>query len=166
MRGIDVGTASAVQREQTKPLARKCTGTGVYPCLVASVDPRRRDALASAASDQGWSPIVCADARNASSASRRMLLGLALVDMEKPDGGTPSEFRGLTEQLVNSQNLLVVVCGHEDDPREEIWARGLGAWLYLPGVGDGPEVATVCQEAMVVSRRLTMTTEPTTRLGR
>ncbi len=156
MRGKDVGIASAVQREQTKELARTNPGTGLFQCLVASVDPKRRDALASAASDEGWTPVVCADARNATAAFRRTLLGLALVDLEKSDGGTPSEFRGLTTQLVSSPTTLVVVCGHQNDPREEIWARGVGAWLYLPGVEYGPGVATVCREAMIVSQRLTV----------
>ena len=156
MRGKDVGIASAVQREQTKPLAHTLMGAGLFQCLVASVNPERRDALASAASDEGWNPVVCADARNASAAFRRMLMGLALVDLEKPDGGTPSEFRALAEQLIRSPTTLVVVCGHQNDPTEEIWARGLGAWLYLPGVTHGPEVATVCREAMIVSQRLTM----------
>ena len=156
MHGKDVGTTSAVQREQTKPRARTRSGTGLFQCLVASVDPKRRDALASAASGQGWNPVVCADAQNANAASRRMLLGLALVDLEKPGGGTPSQFRPLTEQLVVWPNLLVVVCGHQEDPTEEIWARRLGAWLYLPGFRHDTEVATVCREAMIVSQRLTM----------
>ncbi len=102
MHGKDVGTTSAVQREQTKPLTRTSTGTGVFQCLVASVDPRRRDALASAASDQGWSTVVCADAQNANAANRRMLLGLALVDLEKPDGGTPNWITWLAFFLTRS----------------------------------------------------------------
>lgn len=164
MHGKDVGTTSAVPREQTKPRGRTRTGTGLFRCLVASVDPRRRDALASAASDQGWDPVVCADAQNANAASRRTLLGLALIDLEKPDGGTPSQFRALTEQLVVSPNLLLVVCGHQEDPTEEIWARGLGAWLYLPGFRHDTEVGTICREAMLVSQRLTMPAGQTPKL--
>jgi hypothetical protein len=87
-----------------------------------------------------------------------LLLGLALVDLDKPEGGTPSQFHSLTAELVQLPNLLVVVCGHQNDPGEEIWARGLGAWLYLPGLDQETEVSTVCREAMIASQRLAVPT--------
>jgi hypothetical protein len=164
MRGKDAGTTSAVPRERTEPVTRTGRDAGLFQCLVVSVDAPRRDALASAAADEGWHPVVCADARNASAASRRLLLGLALIDLERPGGGTPSEFCELTRQLAAAPELLVVVCGHQDDRREEIWARGLGTWLYLPGIGPRDQVATICREAMTVSRRLTARTPLETHL--
>jgi hypothetical protein len=112
--------------------------------------------MASAASDQGWNTVVCADAHNAQAASQRSIFGLALVDLDRPDGGTPSGFPELIEQLVAIPNLLVTLCGHKNDTNEEIWARRTGVWLYLPGLGEGNRVSTICREAMVVAQRLSM----------
>ena len=154
MRGKDVGVLSAVQWDRQKPPARSRASAGVFQCLVVSGDLRRREALSFTASDQGWKTVVCADSRNARAAAQRSLFGLALVDLERQNGGTPRGFRELTEQLAEMAGLLIVLCGHEDDPHEEIWARKLGAWLYLPGLGQETEVAAICREALRVSRRL------------
>jgi len=155
MLGKDVSSSSAVQREQQKPRIRSKTGAGVFQCLVVSVSPRRRETLASTASLEGWDTVVCADVRNSRAASQRELFGLALVDLGRQNGGTPSGFCELTEQLVAMSNMLVVVCGHENDPNEEIWARRVGAWIYLPGTGPDSEASMICREAMHVARRLT-----------
>jgi hypothetical protein len=40
-----------------------------------------------------------------------------------------------------------VICGSEDNVDEELWARQLGAWLYLPGVTDGDSLTSLCVEA-------------------
>ena len=43
--------------------------------------------------------------------------------------------------------MLLVICGSEDNVDEELWARQLGAWLYLPGVCDGDSLTSLCVEA-------------------
>ena len=158
MRGDEVGIPSVEGREQQKPLLRSRTGAGLFQCLVVSVQAWRREAMASAASDQGWTTVVCADAQNARAASQRSIFGLALVDLDRPAGATPSGFRELVEQLVTTPDLLVAVCGHRDSPQEESWARQRGVWLYLPGLDRGCKVSTICREAMIVARRLSMPT--------
>jgi hypothetical protein len=37
---------------------------------------------------------------------------------------------------------------------EEIWARQLGAWMYLPGVNDHSDVAMLCGEARNAAEKL------------
>ena len=157
MRGKDGGVLSAVQCEQQVPTVRARTSAGIYQCLVVSADPRRRRTLSFTASDEGWEPVVSADLPSARAAAQRSRFGLALIDLEGPSRGTPRGFRRLAEQLAELTRVLIVVCGHADDPREEVWARGIGVWLYLPGLGRDWEVAGVCREAMQVTRRLSRT---------
>jgi hypothetical protein len=47
-----------------------------------------------------------------------------------------------------------VICGNEGRPQEEIWARQLGAWLYLPGVVESDDVAMLCGEARQIAEQL------------
>lgn len=154
MRGENVGTPAVQQRRRRPPSVRPAA-VGVFQCLVVSADPDRRAELAWAASDQGWSTVVCADARNALAASKRTVLGLALLDLESPHGRTPSGFREVTEQLTSDSGTMVVVCGHDGDAKEEIWARQMGVWLYLPGLEQSSNISTVCREAILLARRMT-----------
>jgi len=41
----------------------------------------------------------------------------------------------------------VVICGSADSVDEELWARQLGVWLYLPGVTEGDSLTSLCIEA-------------------
>ena len=46
-----------------------------------------------------------------------------------------------------------MVCGSEDSVDEELWARQLGAWVYLPGVSSGDALMSLFAEARRVSDR-------------
>ena len=50
--------------------------------------------------------------------------------------------------------LLLVICGHEGEVEEEIWARQLGVWLYVPGLSNAPaeDLSLLCQQAYQTRR--------------
>ena len=74
----------------------------------------------------------------------------ALVDLDHR-GATASGGRELVRTLVQDYpNVLVGVCGHEADPEEEIWARQLGIWIYLPGVTTSSEMSSLCEQALQI----------------
>jgi hypothetical protein len=129
--------------------------TGLFQCLVVSVDDSRREALAWAARDGGWQTLSCGDAEAALERVRRTLLQLAIVDLTASNGTEPPRFRELVEYLACcAGRVLVVACGDEGNARQEVWARHLGVWMYLPGAADGVELAALCGEARLIAKRL------------
>ena len=138
-----------VERKGTKPSDAK---TGVCQCLIVSAATARREMLSRAAANGGWNPIVCPDRENASVAFRRTRCQMALIDLDH-EGSTPEGFRDLCQRLSSaSPRLLLVVCGHQDQPQEEIWARQLGVWVYLPGISlaKEDEISAICQQAILL----------------
>jgi hypothetical protein len=126
----------------------------LYRCLVVSTCAERRRMLREAAEAQGWDPIVTSGVEQASREIARNRLQLVIVDLEGAGRGAAPGFFGLAQRLAGESGRLVVVCGNEGDVMEEIWARQLGAWMYLPGVDDQSDVAMVCGEARNVAERL------------
>ena len=81
----------------------------------------------------------------------------ALVDLDHR-GVTPSGARNLVQHLIQDDpQVLIGVCGHEADPEEEIWARQLGVWLYLPGATTSSEMSLLFEQALqiVAAQRVT-----------
>jgi hypothetical protein len=104
--------------------------------------------LSDAATESGWSTICCRDADSAESAAYRRLVQLALIDLSSGSAGPPPRMRRLVERLTAQRDLLVALCGRDADAIEEVWARQLGAWLYLPKVTAASDVASICGEAL------------------
>jgi hypothetical protein len=125
-------------------------------CLVVSATQSKREAISYAASEAGWDTIVCDDAPSALAAVQRAKFQLAWVDLESP--AAPVGFRDLCGTIAALRQVLLVVCGCVNDVQEEIWARQLGVWLYLPGVAldDLGEIALLCSQARLVSRKTTL----------
>jgi hypothetical protein len=149
-------TKAAACREQVlaEPPAAVATHTAVAQCLVASAHPLRRERLADAARDGGWKAIVCADADTAWAESRRYFVQLALVDLFDADGRETQGCRWLVQQLAADAGMLVAVCGNAHDVGHEIWARQLGAWVFLPGIDARCDLAMLCSEARQIARQL------------
>ncbi|MCA9187395.1 MAG: hypothetical protein R3E01_15670 [Pirellulaceae bacterium] len=120
--------------------------TNAVSCLVASTDARRRKTLSRGAGRAGWKCVDCASAEAFAEAMRQRFQ-LALMDIVGPQS---QSFREIGKQLARETNTLIVVCGDESQPTDEIWARGLGAWLYLPGLGTIDDLAQLCHEARMV----------------
>jgi hypothetical protein len=105
--------------------------------------------LGRAATIAGWKTILCPDAEQCLAAWEHTPLKLAWIDMRAPSAASGSGLREVCARLIKAPPLLVCVCGREDDPQEEIWARQLGVWLYLPDVTNSGELALLCEEALL-----------------
>lgn len=124
-----------------------------FQCLVVSTRSKRRMMLEEAAVEGGWDAIVCDEVQNAWTAVKRQKFGLALVDLDGVE--SPEELKELTEEVAKMKDTLLVLCGNEGEALEEIWARQLGVWLYLPGVTAGSDLISLCEQARPVVEKLT-----------
>lgn len=150
-----VVAAAASAPAETKRIERKL---GTFQCLVISVREKRRMMLEEAATEGGWEAIVCGDVENAWTAVKRQKFGLALVDLDGVE--SPEELKQLAEEVSKMKDTLLILCGNEGVALEEIWARQLGAWLYLPGVTAGSDVISLCEQARPVVEKLTGSSVP------
>ncbi len=150
--GMDVeqAVAPAVTRVSDRALE---TQLDMFQCLVVSTRQKRRMMLEEAAVEGGWDAAVCGDAEVAWDAVKRRRFGLAFVDLDGVD--SPEQLRQLAEEISKMNNTLLVICGNEGEALEEIWARQLGAWLYLPGVSAGSDLITLCEQAQPIVEKLT-----------
>lgn len=146
-------TITAVHEFKSKLARRGGRDVGLIQCLVVSAKAARQEMLVEAATTGGWQTIVCSDAPSALRCLNRVFVQLALVDLEKPDG---TDLRVVVEKLAASPGVLLIVCGNEADVQEEIWARQLGAWLYLPGA-EGAGMSVLCSEARQLTEQLAET---------
>jgi len=53
----------------------------------------------------------------------------------------------ITEEFASRNGTVVVVCGSGESVDEELWARQLGAWVYLPGVSGSDAFMSLFGEA-------------------
>ncbi len=108
--------------------------------------------LNKAARSGGWETVVCPDSEAGWLTLTRQRFQLAMIDM---DGVSTTEgLRQLCEEIAEAKKMLLMLCGNEGNALEEIWARQLGAWLYLPGVSEANDVAALCAEARPVAEKL------------
>jgi hypothetical protein len=142
----------AVAHEQPRldRAAQQATAEATLECLIVSTNTRRRELLSRAAVDNGWTTVVCGDADSARHLASRIALKLAIVDVERTSPAESGNLRDLSAELVQSGGPLLVVCGADGDVQQEIWARQLGAWLYLPGIAVADAMALLCNEARQV----------------
>lgn len=152
---IDTPDTALMPREDACVKVNSKTRTAPFQCLVVSGQPQRRELLARAAEHAGWETVECADARNGWMASQRSLFRLAVIDLAEWGSDGVDEVRQLAERLARASGLLMMMCGNECDALEEIWARQLGAWLYLPGMGEEADIEMLCREARPIAERLT-----------
>ncbi len=147
MSQLQASAPTVVGQLQYGCTSQKRAKTASLQCLVLSVSSSRRNMLSDSATEAGWETVVCADASGALAVIRRTSFQLALVDLET-SGGSPFEFRQLCEKLADeSPQVLLGICGQESCPEEEIWARQLGCWLYLPCVTNSMEMSLLCEQA-------------------
>ena len=136
------------------------TQTTSYQCLIVSASQSRREMLLEAATQGGWDTVVCSDSAQARSEITRTGFRLAIVDLEGFSGPTVDDFRAVCQQLISDgEQVLTAICGHEGDVKEEIWARQLGVWLYLPGVNEGDDLASLCGEARTIVKQIALSKE-------
>ncbi len=128
-------------------LPRSSRRTAMLDCLVVSGDSARRRRFEAAVELAGWlecaSPETSGELRQAVDRDFQ----LVIVDIASPLGDRVNDSVEIAEELAARPGTLLVICGSEDNVDEELWARQLGAWLYLPGVCDGDSLTSLCVEA-------------------
>lgn len=145
---------TATPKVRNRQPVRTEAPAALYRCLIVSASHERMAMLRDAAAAQGWDPILCHAAEQASREAVRHRLQMVIVDLERTERGVAERLKDLAEQFADESERLLVVCGTDGDVMEEIWARQLGAWMYLPGVDDTSDVAMVCGEAKNVAEKL------------
>ena len=150
----DLDTHSRTTRGRVDRRVSDATDTRAQPsqCLVVSRSEPMRELLSKSANVAGWDTVVCSDDENGLAAFNRTRFQMAFIDLTGPSA-VPRGFRDLCRTLVSQPNVLVAVCGNATDPQEEIWARQLGVWLYLPGVAleHAEELSAICEQAQLVA---------------
>ena len=76
-----------------------------------------------------------------------------IADIAQPLGDRVSDTVEIAEEYASRPGTLLVVCGSEDSVDEEMWARQLGAWVYLPGVSGADALMSLFAEARRVGER-------------
>ena len=140
-----------VRQTHDQSIARRKGEYLLLQCLIVSRDIERQEMLARGAADNGWETTVCGDAQSALAHQRRNFVQLVVVDLQ---GDYEGDLAELLEQFSSANGLLTIVCGSDSDMEEEIWARQLGVWLYLPGVTDMTNVSLLCGEAKHIVERM------------
>jgi ActR/RegA family two-component response regulator len=144
-----ITTTPALARPQTTLCA-----TDALNCLVVAAETGRRENLGFAAREGGWQVTLCADSATAISQASHALTQLAIVDLTGATESQLATFRFMVEHLACGSRMLLLICGKLDDPKEEIWARHLGVWMYLPGAIDGSDLVGLCSAAREAVERL------------
>ena len=98
--------------------------------------------------------MVCVNADDAARMAVCNRMHLAIIDLATAEGEQLGAFKQLTERLSHGGGSpLLMICARETDAEEEIWARQLGVWAYLPGVDADSDMAMLCGEAKNVAEK-------------
>lgn len=129
------------------PLPRSTRRTGLLDCLVVTGDSALKRRCEVAVELAGW--LECATPETSEELRQAVdrEFQLVIVDITAPLGDRVNDTLELAEEMAARPDTLVVICGSQQSVDEELWARQLGAWLYLPGVRDGDSLTSLCVEA-------------------
>ena len=133
-------SASQVTRHQLAP-------PRLLRCLIMSWSDRRMRLLRAAADTEAWDTIACSDSSQFLRNIFLQKVKLTLVDL--PPSGTASHdvFRMAAQRAKEISDTLVVVSVAEADAHDELWARQLGVWSYLPEMNQKEGWELVFREA-------------------
>jgi hypothetical protein len=123
------------------------TSIAVADCLVASPDDSRLSRLADAAETAGWQVVRASNVEAASDFSDRIAFRLAIVDLAPCRQLNEERFRCLAQRLALNERSLLAVVGREGDAPQEIFARSLACWLFLPDIGEASELTSILRHA-------------------
>ena len=151
--------AVGITSEEVRSMATQAPAirTGRIPglkCLVVSGDQGLRGRLSTMSELGGFTgcetPADAAEMRSVVDGDYQ----LVIVDIARSLGDRVNDTVELAEEFASRPGTLVVVCGSSDSVDEELWARQLGAWVYLPGVSGSDSLMSLFSEARrVVERR-------------
>lgn len=151
---IAVGiTSEEVRSLSNQPPAIRSPRGPVLKSLVVTGDAGLRGRLGTMAELGGFStcdmPADASDFRSVIDGDYQ----LVIVDIVHPLGDRVSDTLEIAEEFAGRPGTLLVVCGSDDSVDEELWARQLGAWVYLPGVSGGDSLMSLFAEARRVAER-------------
>ena len=150
--------AVGITSEEVRSLAgradlRSVRATGGIECLVVSGDSGFRGRLEAVAELSGCAscavPAEVADLVDVPDGD----FHLVIVDVAHPIGERVNDTVEVAEEFASRPGTLLVVCGSEDSVEEELWARQLGAWVYLSGVSSGDALVSLFAEARRLGER-------------
>jgi len=134
------------KRDAQAPL-RVLAPPGLLRCLIFSWSDLRAKRLQSAAEREAWEAIVCSKAGKFLKHVFQQQVPLTLVDLPQVDLSVYAEMRSATVKVCEASDSLLIICGSEASAEEELWARQLGVWSYLPEVERPTEIDWVFVEA-------------------
>lgn len=117
-----------------------------HQCLVFANAGERQRFLRASAEAQAWDAIVCCDTGEFLRCAFRRRVPLIIIDLPDDDRAS-QELRRAAQSAVRSQESLLVVCGRASNPEDELWARSLGAWSFLPEATSQEGMEFVFQQA-------------------
>lgn len=141
------------------PVPISPSASNPLPTLVLTGHDSLRERLRAVVVGRGAicrAPTSLAAAWRAAGADHR----LVFIDVARPLDGRVDEARAIAEMLALRQGLLLAVCGRPAEAEtvppggddEEAWARQMGAFVFLPGVGSDAGVAQIVDEARLIFR--------------
>lgn len=160
---VDAPTLTCSSHAALGDVRRSAVARGLFQCLIVAEGEPRRQLLTEAAERSGWEAVACGDPQSAIAAQAVMHFQLALVDLA---GQSLADYSPLLERLSSQGGLLLLACGSESSAREEILARQLGAWVYLPGVEMAEQVSPLCTEARSISEKARLAHNTRSRIPR
>jgi len=122
-------------------------------CLVVTGDASLRGRVRSVADITEWA--VC-DAPATADELRAAVdrdYDFVIVDIASPCGDRVTDSVALAEAFSARPGTLLVVCSSGESVEEELWARQLGAWAYLPGMSTGDSLVSLFRDAGRLSAR-------------
>lgn len=150
---------AGISSEQARSLATPATsvrtarGTGLLKCLVLSGNRGLRNRLDAVTELSGW---TACDAPEVSADLQSVIDGdyqLVIVDVAHPLGDRVNDTVEVAEELASRPGTLLVVCGSEESVDEELWARQMGAWAFLPSVTCGDALVALFADARQFAER-------------
>lgn len=135
---MNIATAQLIRSTATQPAgARSLAGYAlVLPhllrCRVLTWSEQRTELLRSAAEVESWQPTLTCDVRQFLRHLFQQHAPLTFIDLPSQVASEYRLYQTAVERATEMKEL-VAVCGGIPTPEEEIWARQLGVWVYLPG---------------------------------
>ena len=130
------------------------TSIGIADCLVVSPDALRCNCLSEVAEDAGWQVARAEQIDAALALTERIKFRLAIVDLAPCRKPNEERFRDLARRLAGDERSLLSVIGREGDPAQEIFARSIASWLYLPDIGNPTELSSIFRQAREIQRTI------------
>lgn len=134
------------KRDMQAPL-RVVAPPGLLRCLIYSWSDVRAERLQSAAEREAWEAVIFSNAGKFLKHVFQHKVPLTLVDLPQVDWSAYAEMRAATVKVCEVSDSLLVICGADAAPDEELWARQLGVWSYLPEVDRPGELDWLFVEA-------------------